>query len=408
MNLSFAKIISKGSSKKANIYLSGDIGWEANAYNISAEIDYIADNKLVDEIHVRINSGGGIVTDGFLIVASLLRAKENGVKVMTFNEGYAMSMAFVIWTVANTGDRYMRDFAQNMAHAPYYPQDVDQSTLTDSDKEFLNRVYDQISGYLQKTLGKSGQEVKVILSRDTFMSARETVELGYIPEKNIIKTSVTLNLKGLSVNDGIKKIRAYYNDSNENNKSNIKMEILKRINNMLGLRDEASETITVEAVNQLKTDIQDRQNKITNLEKDLTDKSNSLKDAEAKLKEYEEVVNKYKEAEKTAKEKDAVNKVEQGIKDGKIDKNAKDNMIAFAKKDPENFDLMLKSIQVKAPDIASIIDKEEDARVYNVKSEEFNYETLEEKYPEVLDKIKEEKPKLYNQLADDYAKKYSK
>ena len=404
MDLIYAKI---NDNKIATIRLSGPVKWEDNAEKIANEINRISDEGNAERIDIRINSEGGSVMAGIRIVAAILNSK---IPVHTYNDGYAMSMGAMIWLAAEKKNRHMANFASNMFHAPSIPGKA-KSELSDKAKEYLDVTYNQLSQLLQNQTSKSAEEIDQIFSKDTFFNAEQSVKEGLIESENIINYAKTPTINNeLPIRDQINQIAAFYQPdnkkSNSNNKNTNKMKIAERINNLLNLNPEASETITVEAVNQLQADNQSLTDEIQNLKEEKATTMESLKDAEASVKELETKVAGYEKAEAQAADEKAENAVKDAIKNGKFGSKKEAELIAIAKKDFEMFNTMVESISVKAPDIASEIVDDKAHEEYEIKAEEFDFENLEAKHPEVLAKIEKSKPKLFAKLLNDYSEKH--
>jgi len=396
MKIAFAKI---SADKIANIYLTGEIGWEANANVIADEINYISNNKIANKIKLHINSEGGSVIDGIRIVSAVLNSQ---IPVETINEGYAMSMAAVIWLAAKRDNRFMSDFAVTMLHAPYFPGE-DIEDFSEDLKDFLTKTYNQLSTILQMQTGKSKEDIDMIFSRDSFYDAQDCINAGFCSKENIISYGEKpLIDNSLPIDLKIKKIAAFYN-----NLKKIDMNVLDKLNNMLGLRTEASETVTIEAINALKSDKTGLEKEIVSLKKDYQHSQTSLKDAENKVKELEAKLTEFETKEVEAKEAAAEKLVKDAIAAGKFNSEKEADLIALAKKDIDSFNLLCESVNVKAPNIAAELNNDTPENGYGVEEKDFDFETLEAKYPDVLAKIQVENPKMYNTLLGDYAKKYN-
>lgn len=132
----------------------------------------------VNEIDVRINSGGGDVFAAQAI-NSLLRSHKATINV--YVDGIAASAATI---VAMAGDKiYIPSSAMMMIHNPlvtlwgmYNKQDFENMT------EVLDKVKDSIiNAYVVKT-GKDKQELSEIMDNETWLTGVEAVEQGFADE----------------------------------------------------------------------------------------------------------------------------------------------------------------------------------------------------------------------------------
>lgn len=135
----------------------------------------------VKEIQLHINSNGGSCTAGNAIVAVLdsYRRKNKNVKINAYIEGVAASMATGISSACDTV--YMAENSLYMVHKPlimaYGNADELQKSI-----ELLDKVEETlISNYMRKFKGTE-DELKQLLSDETWMNAEEAKEYGFVDE----------------------------------------------------------------------------------------------------------------------------------------------------------------------------------------------------------------------------------
>lgn len=157
----------------ATIKLYGVIGswWdELDAETITSKIEGFGEDK---EITVRINSGGGLVSDGIAITNALLRHKG---KVTVFVDGIAASAASLI---AMAGDEVvMPANSLMMVHNPWTWGAGDHHELRKMADD-LEKFRDAIAATYMKKTGKRREDLEALLDAETWLTAREAVDEGF-------------------------------------------------------------------------------------------------------------------------------------------------------------------------------------------------------------------------------------
>lgn len=163
--------------------LYGDIGPEAYGFEINATGIERALRGLggeASEIRVRLNSPGGIVTEGHAIYNLLHQAKA---RVVIDIDGLAASAASV---VAMAGDEIR--IAENAFLMIHDPWSIAMGSAEDLRSEAA--VLDKMAGAIAQTYaartGQSVEQVTALMAAETWMTADEAVEQGFA-------TSVTRN-----------------------------------------------------------------------------------------------------------------------------------------------------------------------------------------------------------------------
>src|ERR1035437_331619 len=90
---------------------NGNISTGINGNEFALELLYLA--SIVKIIHVRINSIGGRVLEGFSIISSILNSNA---KIITYNDGIAASISALILMCGK--ERYAMDYSLTMIHNP--------------------------------------------------------------------------------------------------------------------------------------------------------------------------------------------------------------------------------------------------------------------------------------------------
>ena len=159
------------------IFLGGPI--DDNVANaVIAQMLFLEAEDPDKDIHLYINSPGGVVTAGMAIYDTMQYIKPD---VSTICVGSAASMGAVLLTAGAKGKRYALPHARVMIHQPLGGVQGQASELEIHAREIL-RMREELNGILAS---RSGQDIEVVArdtDRDNFMSAQDAVEYGLIDE----------------------------------------------------------------------------------------------------------------------------------------------------------------------------------------------------------------------------------
>jgi ATP-dependent protease ClpP protease subunit len=156
------------------VHLFGDVGdtWDGDCFALSDVAHALAMHGDGD-VTVRLNSGGGIATEGMAIY-SLLKAHQGKVNIVV--DGVAASAASLIAMAGDT--RAMRDGAVMMIHDP--------ATITVGNVDahqkkaaVLDKLADNYAGVYGRAAGKSTADARKIMKAETWMTAQDAVEQGF-------------------------------------------------------------------------------------------------------------------------------------------------------------------------------------------------------------------------------------
>ncbi len=133
----------------------------------------------VDQILVRVNSIGGVVSEGFDIFNML---KEHPAKVTTRISGIAASIASIIALAGDAVEMY--ENSQYMVHDPYAQFEPFGPPMREAD---LRRSADLLASmrsqmyaiYCSKT-GKAETEIQALCAAETWMTGKLAKELGFV------------------------------------------------------------------------------------------------------------------------------------------------------------------------------------------------------------------------------------
>lgn len=165
------------------------------------------------EIDVFINSGGGLVSEGFAIHD---RLKSLPQKVNTIVLGLCGSIATVVAQAnANGGVRKMYENSEYFIHNPIWtPQGPDPLEASDLEKlkVELQAAQERILDFYHKVTGTKKSSLKAKMDEQTTMSPTDAKAMGFVDE--VIETVLT-NQKKYA-------IAAYINFKNSNNMADLK------------------------------------------------------------------------------------------------------------------------------------------------------------------------------------------
>ena len=130
------------------------------------------------DIHLYINSPGGVVTAGLAIYDTMQYIKPD---VSTICVGQAASMGSILLTAGAKGKRYALPHARIMIHQPLGGAQGQSTDIQIQAKEIL-RLREVGNEILAHHTGQDTEKINVDTERDNFMSAEEAKEYGLIDE----------------------------------------------------------------------------------------------------------------------------------------------------------------------------------------------------------------------------------
>lgn len=159
------------------VFLGGPI--DDNVANaVIAQLLFLEAEDPDKDIHLYINSPGGVVTAGMAIYDTMQYIKPD---VSTICVGSAASMGAVLLTAGAKGKRYALPHARVMIHQPLGGVQGQASEIEIHAREIL-RMRQELNGILA---AHSGQDIEIVskdTDRDNFMSAQQAVDYGLIDE----------------------------------------------------------------------------------------------------------------------------------------------------------------------------------------------------------------------------------
>lgn len=161
--------------KERIIFLGGGI--DDNVANlIIAQLLFLEAEDPDKDIHLYINSPGGVVTAGMAIFDTMRYIKA---PVSTICVGQAASMGAFLLAAGEKGKRFSLDHSRIMIHQPLGGFQGQATDIHIHAKEIL-RMKDELNGILADMTGQTVEKVSADTERDYFLSAVEAKEYGII------------------------------------------------------------------------------------------------------------------------------------------------------------------------------------------------------------------------------------
>ena len=159
------------------IFLGGPID-DAVANTVVAQLLFLESEDPDKDIHLYINSPGGVVTAGLAIYDTMQYIKPD---VSTICIGQAASMGALLLTAGAKGKRYALPNARIMIHQPLGGAQG-QSTDIQIQAREIQRIREVINDILVESTGKDRETVVQDTERDNFMTAEEAKTYGLVDE----------------------------------------------------------------------------------------------------------------------------------------------------------------------------------------------------------------------------------
>lgn len=187
------------------VYLYGPIG--EGGITAKAFVDSLKTLNTSSTVSVRINSEGGDVTHALAIYNALNELSD----VVVYIDGLAASAASV---VAMAGKTRMAENAIMMIHRPWSGAVGDSDAMRKAG-EILDKFQPTlVSAYAKKT-GLSDDKLNAMLAEETWLTAAEALELGFVDE--VIEAMAVAASADLSIFDEVPdRIAKVHNQAREN------------------------------------------------------------------------------------------------------------------------------------------------------------------------------------------------
>lgn len=143
---------------------------------VIAQLLYLQMEDAKKDIHLYINSPGGVVTGGMAIYDTMNFLQCD---VQTFCIGMAASMSTVLLSAGTKGKRFALPNSRVMIHQPSGGAGGQASDIAIAAKEIL-RWRRTLSEVIARHTGKTPEQVDKDSDRDYYMSAQEAKEYGIV------------------------------------------------------------------------------------------------------------------------------------------------------------------------------------------------------------------------------------
>lgn len=163
--------------KERIIFLGGPID-DSVANVVVAQLLFLESEDPDKDIHLYVNSPGGVVTAGLAIYDTMQYIKPD---VSTICIGQAASMGSILLTAGAAGKRYALPHARIMIHQPLGGAQGQSTDIQIQAKEIL-RLREVGNNILARHTGQDPEKINVDTERDNFMSAEEAKAYGLIDE----------------------------------------------------------------------------------------------------------------------------------------------------------------------------------------------------------------------------------
>jgi ATP-dependent Clp protease, protease subunit len=145
---------------------------------VVAQILFLQTEDPDKDIHIYINSPGGIVTAGLAIYDTMQYVKPN---IATYCIGQAASMGALLLAAGTKGKRYSLPHARVMIHQPMGGFQGQATDIEIHAREIL-KMKDTLNQIISKHTAQPLEKIRTDTDRDFFMSAREAKEYGIVDE----------------------------------------------------------------------------------------------------------------------------------------------------------------------------------------------------------------------------------
>ncbi len=130
------------------------------------------------DIHLYINSPGGIVSSGLAIYDTMQYVKPD---IATYCIGQAASMGALLLSSGTKGKRFALPHSRIMLHQPMGGFHGQATDIEIHAREIL-KMKETLNGILSRHTGQSLEKIQADTDRDFFMSGQEAKEYGIVDE----------------------------------------------------------------------------------------------------------------------------------------------------------------------------------------------------------------------------------
>jgi ATP-dependent Clp protease protease subunit len=175
---------------KDRIIFLGSIINDDVANIVIAQMLFLESEDPDKDIHLYLNSPGGVVTAGLAIYDTMQYIKPD---ISTLCMGQAASMAAVLLAAGTQEKRFALPNARILLHQPLGGFQGQASDIDIHAKEIL-RMREELDAILVKHTNQPMERIRTDTERDFFMSGKQAKEYGIIDEV-IVKAEKMVNLE---------------------------------------------------------------------------------------------------------------------------------------------------------------------------------------------------------------------
>ena len=172
------------------VFIGGPID-DGVANVVVAQLLFLEAEDPDKDIHLYINSPGGVVTAGLAIYDTMQYIKPD---VSTICIGQAASMGSILLAAGAKGKRFALPHARIMIHQPHGGAKGQSTDIQIQAKEIL-RLRELGNDILARHTGQDKEKIQIDTERDNFMSAEEAKAYGLVDEVFVrpVKANETLD-----------------------------------------------------------------------------------------------------------------------------------------------------------------------------------------------------------------------
>ncbi len=163
--------------KERVVFVVGQIE-DQMANLVVAQLLYLESENPEKDIHLYVNSPGGVVTAGMAIYDTMQFIQP---QVSTICVGQAASMGAVLLAGGAGGKRYCLPHSRMMIHQPLGGFQGQASDIDIHAREILS-IRDKLNRVLAHHTGQSVEQIEIDTERDRFLSGEQAVEYGLVDE----------------------------------------------------------------------------------------------------------------------------------------------------------------------------------------------------------------------------------
>lgn len=161
--------------KERIIFLTGQI-YDEMASLICAQLLFLESEDATKDVHMYINSPGGVVTSALSILDTMRYIKCD---VSTLCIGQACSAGSLLLSSGTKGKRFVLPNARVMIHQPSGGAQGQATDIEIHAREILN-LKERLNKIYAENTGKDIETITNAMERDRFMSAEDALDFGLV------------------------------------------------------------------------------------------------------------------------------------------------------------------------------------------------------------------------------------